>query len=82
MIRVTDHAVVRYLERIVGIDIDSVRREIAESLSSPFAERLIEFSDGADCRIKAGDAVYCLRGQSVTTCVSRRCKPKRGNSKG
>ena len=71
MIHVTDHALVRYLERIEGLDIDSVRRKIAESLSSPFASRLIEFSSGANCRIKAGDAVYCLRGETVTTCIER-----------
>ncbi len=29
MIEVTDHAVVRWLERVRGIDISSVRREIA-----------------------------------------------------
>lgn len=71
MIRVTDHAVVRYLERIEGLDIDRIRRQISESLSSPFAKRLIEFSSGASCRIKAGNAVYYLRGKSVTTCIER-----------
>ena len=71
MIRVSDHALVRYLERIEGIDIDGIRRQIAESLSSPFAQRLIKFSDGVDCKIKTGNAVYCLRGETVTTCVER-----------
>ena len=71
MIRVTDHAVVRYLERIVGLDIDNIRREIEESLGSPLAKRLIDFSGGAECRIKTCDVVYCLRGKTVTTCIER-----------
>ncbi len=57
MIRVTDHAVVRYLERIVGLDIDNIRREIEESLGSPLAKRLIDFSGGAECRIKSRIAI-------------------------
>ena len=71
MIHVTDHALVRYLERIEGFDIDGIRRQIAESLSSPFAKKLIDFSSGANCRINAGNAVYWLRGNKVTTCTER-----------
>ncbi len=29
-VRVSDHAVVRYLERIVGIDVDDIRKRIVE----------------------------------------------------
>lgn len=29
-VRVTDHAVVRYLERVVGIDVEDIRRRIVE----------------------------------------------------
>ena len=71
MIRISDHALVRYLERIEGLDVDGIRRQIAESLGSPLAKRLIEFSSGADCKIKTGKAVYCLRGKTVTTCIER-----------
>ena len=71
MIQVSDHAVVRYLERVKGFDVEGIRRQIAESLGSPSTKRLIEFSRGANCKIKVGNAVYCLRGKTVTTCIER-----------
>lgn len=36
-IRVTDHAVLRYLERVVGFDIDAVRKHIADTCAAPAA---------------------------------------------
>lgn len=33
-VAVTDHAVVRYLERVAGVDIDAVKREIQELVPS------------------------------------------------
>ena len=71
MIPVTDHALVRFLERAKGIDVEGFRRQIAESLGSPSTKRLIEFSGGANCKIKKGNAVYCLRGKTVTTYIER-----------
>ena len=68
--QVTDHAVMRHLER-EGIDVEGFRRQIAESLGSPSTKRLIEFSGGANCKIKKGNAVYCLRGKTVTTYIAR-----------
>lgn len=35
---VTDHAVVRYIERILGLDIDGVRREIASGHEEAIAK--------------------------------------------
>lgn len=31
--RVTDHAVIRYLERVQGVDVEAVRREIGERVA-------------------------------------------------
>ena len=36
MNRVTDHAVQRYLQRVEGVDIEGVRRRIAESANKPW----------------------------------------------
>lgn len=71
VIHVTDHAVVRYQERIKGVDTDGIRREIAESLDSPLAKKAIAFGNGSVCKIKAGKAVYCVRGNTVITCMER-----------
>ena len=76
MIRISDHALVRYLERIEGIDIENFRRTMTEALSSPSVERLTEFAGDSSCRIKAGDTIYCIRGRTVTTCVERRRRKK------
>ena len=46
MIKVSDHAVVRYLERFEGFDVEAVRQTIASSLDSPTARELVEFSGG------------------------------------
>ncbi len=36
-IRVSDHAVLRYLERVVGLNIDMVRKHIADTCAGPAA---------------------------------------------
>lgn len=73
---VTDHAVVRYLERELGLDIESVRDDIAckvESAASVGAwqasgvRNLVEFTRGTRCRVKAGGGVFCVRGTAVIT---------------
>lgn len=54
--RVTDHAVLRYLERVQGFDVETVRRKIAERCAAPMASGAVslifdghrfEFSNGA-----------------------------------
>lgn len=40
-VRVTDHAVVRYLERVHGIDMDEIRREVAAWVLLPEARAVI-----------------------------------------
>ena len=67
MIEVTDHAIVRYLERVLGVDLDGVREVIIRSLDSQQAMRLVEFGGGARCRITVGGVTFCLRGHTVTT---------------
>ena len=53
---VSDHAVVRYLERVQGFDIDAVR----EAIVTPEVEKAIELgatkvrSNGVEYRIKCG----------------------------
>lgn len=71
MIKVSDHAVVRYLERCQGVDVDAVRHAIASSLDSGAARKLVEFSGGAHCKISVGGVSYWLRQDTVTTCVAR-----------
>lgn len=74
MIEVTDHAIVRYMERILGVELDGVREQIASSLDSPRARRLVEFGGGAPCKVTVAGVVYCMQGHTVTTVLDDRSK--------
>lgn len=71
MIRVSDHAVVRYLERVRGFDVEAIRRSIASSLDSEAARKLVDFSDGYPCKISVDGMICYIRQDTVTTCVNR-----------
>lgn len=67
---VTDHAVIRYLERVEGMDIETIRRRIGRKV-----DRAVEL--GAMGAVVDG-VVYRLRDGVVIT-VAPRCLPnKRG----
>lgn len=57
--QVTDHAVLRYLERVRGMDIEAVRREIGHIVD------LSQDHPGA-CGVVAGGFTYRLNGGVVT----------------
>ena len=59
---VTDHAVVRYLERVKGIDMDAVRAEIAAHVDLALEH------DGVSGVLSDGFR-YRLQGLTVTTVV-------------
>ena len=82
MVEVTDHAVLRYLEREMDLDVERIRHTIAHSLSSHRAQKLVEFSNGVRCRIKVEGMIYCLRGNTVTTFLGRKEKTGRRESSG
>ncbi len=58
-IRVTDHAVIRYLERVEGVDIAALRLEIARRV-----ERGVDLGAGA---VLVDGLRYCLVENTVTT---------------
>lgn len=73
VVTVTDHAVLRYLERVKGMDIDAVRRDIG---------RLVDLAcDHPDATgIVIDGWSYKLRNGHVTT-VAPRCRPGRGKGR-
>jgi hypothetical protein len=64
-ITVSDHAVLRYLERVVGIDIEALRAEIAASCGR---------SAGAPC-VSVGHARYLVRGRVIVTVLDGNVVP-------
>ena len=79
MIKVTDHAVLRHLQRVDGVDVESVRQRIAETVNRPRAADLVRFAGDAPFKVKAQDLIYCVRAGAVTTCYQR---PRRRRPRG
>lgn len=72
MTHVTDHAVLRYLERVKGIDIDAVRNELGQVVDTAV-------------RMGAGAAVvdgikYVLNERTIVTCTAVKEAPLRGRA--
>ena len=67
MINVSDHAVLRYLERFEGIDVEGTRQSLAQILDTPRMNHVIEFAGQARCKIKKTDGVFCVQGRTLTT---------------
>ena len=70
---VTDHAVIRYLERVEGVDIEAIRREIGRR-----AETGIE---AGACGVVSAGFCYGIEGGVVVTVLhhnrAERGKPRR-----
>lgn len=65
--RVTDHALVRFLERAGGIDVEALRTQLADGLvRSHTAARSISESDYL---INVDGLVLVVRGECVTTVI-------------
>lgn len=64
-VHITDHAVLRYIERVYGINIDDVRREI---LSIEDYEKYRQFKD---CNIKRDNCVLIIRDCKVVTVLAK-----------
>lgn len=66
--KVSDHAIVRYLERVYGLDLDAVRREIM----TPERETMIRM--GAK-RIVTDDHVYIIDNGVIVTVLYKKNPP-------
>lgn len=60
-ISVTDHALVRYLERVKGVDVDTVRKEMADHIPES-----LEHGGGVEF-IEYGELVYVVRDRLIIT---------------
>lgn len=67
-IRVTEHAVLRYLERFEGVDIASAAERLKSRLYAGRAGKLIEFGGTSTFRIRVDGATFCVRNGQVVTC--------------
>ena len=73
MVYVSDHACLRYCERVLGIDIDAIREELA----NPIIQQAVEI--GCDTVILGSGARLKLKGDTVATVLPKRAaRPKHG----
>lgn len=76
-VAVTDHAVVRYLERALGLDVEAVRTEIARAVKRGIAEGASGVRvGGLWFRLEGAVVVTVLPGSSADLRTGRR--PRRG----
>ncbi|PTW61409.1 hypothetical protein C8N35_102118 [Breoghania corrubedonensis] len=69
-ILITDHAVMRYVERVIGIDLDAVRAKIANEIARTQARAdLSQLPDRY--AIRTADATYVIRRNVMTTVLRR-----------
>ena len=66
--KITDHALLRYLERIIGIDVEGYRRDFEETLNTPRLQQAIDFVGKSECKINVKGTIYCFQGGKITTC--------------
>lgn len=68
-VAVTDHALLRYLERFEGVDIAAAGERLRRRLcSGEGVSRAIEFAGAAPHRIRVDGATFCLCNGRVVTC--------------
>lgn len=66
-IGVSDHALLRFLERAAGMDIEDLRLRLNTSLAR--AHSAARELSGSDYLIKADGLIYVVRGETVTTVI-------------
>lgn len=72
-IDISDHAIVRYMERVYKLDLDGIKRQIMPEEK----ERLIEkMGDGAyTVKDKVGKYKLVVKGRVVVTILEKQCSP-------
>lgn len=72
-IHVTDHAILQYLQRIRGVDIEGLRRRLER-----MADRAADFPDTPELRINVQTSQLVVSDGKVVTVVPRGHRTSRG----
>lgn len=75
MIVVSDHALLRHLERAEGIDVESIRAGLQHRFAQ--AHEAVILTPVENYSIRAGDLSYIVRGGTVTTVLPALSKRSR-----
>lgn len=77
--KISDHVVLRYMQRKFGVDVDAVRREIETTVDTRGTRRVADFAGRVPWRMRVDGMVFCMRGDTVTTCFRDRAVRFRGS---
>jgi hypothetical protein len=64
-VKVSDHALLRYIERVMGADLDKFRADILTEQN----RKAIEFA--GDCTIKSGGVEFVVKNRTVVTVIAK-----------
>lgn len=64
-VKVSDHALLRYIERAMGVDLDKFRAAILTEQN----RKAIEFA--GDCTIKSGGVEFVVKNRTVVTVIAK-----------
>lgn len=80
---ITDHAVLRFLERNEGMDIERIRRSLAEQvMNDPRTRKGIdELGDTPSFKIIKDKVTFCMKGEVVTTCFPTKKKKRKPSNR-
>ena len=67
-LRISDHALLRYLERFEGLDAAGARERLAQRLQAGRARELLEFAQEASFKLQVDGATFCGRKSRLLTC--------------
>ena len=72
--KVTDHAVLRYMQRLHNVDVERFRRAIEDTIDTPRSRDTFRFVGNAPCRITIEGVTYCVRAGAITTCYPHKSR--------
>ena len=67
-IKISKHARDRYVERIIGFNVNQINKLIMTDLETPSFQKIIERFGNARFTYKSNGISYCFEGMTLTTC--------------
>jgi hypothetical protein len=64
IVHITDHALLRYIERVLEQDVERLRRQIGREIDARLVDGL-----GKPRSVTVSGAIFRLTGKTVTTCI-------------
>lgn len=72
---ITDHALLRYMERVHGIDVSKLKAEL-------LSDALVSAIKAGATAMQTPEGTFVINGASVTTFLSKEMRPKRKTKRG